>query len=146
MPDRINALKTLLTRLLDSKEGYRDAVDRVESSNIQSVLEDLLDRRIRNSAELGSYLVREGYTVPDDGTLLASVHRIFVDLKDKLSSSDDAATLAEIVRGESVLLDAYDDAIAAADGHDPEYQFLVEQHASLASAISRLKARTDLAA
>ena len=146
MPDRIDALKTLLTRLIDSREGYRDAIDHVESAHIKGILNEFLQRRDRNASEIRQYLTREGHSVDDDGSMLAAAHRTFMDLKDMVTGSDDAATLAEVVRGEKTLLNAYDDAITAAGGTDPEYQFLVEQHASLKSAIQQLETRQDLAA
>ena len=146
MADRIDALKTLFTRLIDSREGYRDAMDHVESAHIKSIFTEFMSRRDRNASELRQYLVKEGHSMDEDGSILASAHRMFMDMKDKVTGSDDAATLAEVARGEKVLLDAYDDALTAAGGTDPEYQFLVEQHASLKSAIDQLETRQDLAA
>ena len=146
MTDRIDALKTLFTRLIDSREGYRDAMDHVESPHIKQVFSDFMSRRDRNASELRQYLVKAGHTMDEDGSILAGAHRAFMDIKDWVTPSDDAATLAEVVRGEKVLLDAYDDALTAAGGSDPEYQFLVEQHASLKSAIAQLETRQDLAA
>ncbi|MGB3456595.1 MAG: hypothetical protein WBA35_09560, partial [Litorimonas sp.] len=67
-------------------------------------------------------------------------------LKDKVSSSQDADTLTEVVRGEKVLLDAYDKAITAESGADPEYHFLIAQHTSLKAAIAHLETRKDIAA
>lgn len=146
MADRIDALKTLLTRLIDSREGYREAMDDVTSTQIKGVFEDFLSRRDRNASELRAYLTKEGHSVDDDGSILAAAHRTFMNLKDKVTSSDDAAVLSEIVRGEKALLEAYDTAIAEAGGADPEYAFLTEQHASLKTAIQQLETRQDLAA
>ena len=146
MADRIDALKTLLTRLVDSREGYRDALDHVESTHVKGILSQFMERRDRNASEVRAYLVKEGHSVDEDGSLLASAHRTFMDVKDSLTGSDDSATLAEIVRGEKTLLSAYDDALTAAGGADPEYAFLTEQHASLKSAIAQLETRKDLAA
>ena len=146
MTDRIDALKTLLTRLVDAREGYRDALDHAESAHIKSVLTQFMERRERNAAEVRSTLARAGHDVEEDGSILAAAHRSFMDLKDTLTGSDDSAVLAEVVRGEKTLLDAYDDALSAAGAGDPEYAFLVEQHASLKSAIAQLETRKDLAA
>ena len=146
MTDRIDALKTLLTRLIDAREGYRDALDHVESAHIKQLFQQFMERRDRNASEIRAYLLKEGHNVGDDGSLLASAHRTWLDFKDAVTPSDDAATIAEVVRGEKVLLDAYDDALTAAGGTDPEYAFLAEQHASLKSAVAQMEARRDLAA
>ncbi len=146
MTDRISALKNLLTRLVDSRDGYADALEHIESPRIRTVLSDLHARRERNASELRSYLSRAGESVDEDGSLLAAAHRTFTDLKDSLTGTDDEAVLEEIIRGEETLHDAYDKAIEAESGHDPEYAFLVEQHASLKDAIADLKARESRAA
>jgi uncharacterized protein (TIGR02284 family) len=146
MTDRIDAMKTLLTRLIDSREGYRDSIDHVESPQIKTLFQEFMSRRDRNASEVRAYLTREGHSVDDDGSLLASAHRSWVGLKDAVTGSDDAGTLAEVVRGEKSLLDAYDEALAEAGGADPEYAFLKEQHASLKQAIQQLETRQDLAA
>ena len=146
MTDRIDALKTLLTRLVDSREGYRDALDHVESDSMKQLFQQFMERRDRNASEIRAYLTKEGHNVDEDGSLLASAHRTWLDFKDAVTPSDDAATTAEIVRGEKVLLEAYDDALTAAGGTDPEYAFLAEQHASLKSTIAQLEARQDMAA
>jgi uncharacterized protein (TIGR02284 family) len=146
MTDRISALKTLLTRLIDSREGYRDSIDRVESPAIKSIFSDFISRRDRDAAELRQFLTAEGHSVDDDGSLLASAHRTFTGLKDSVTSSDDAAVLGEVVRGEKTLLDAYGGALGEAGAVDPEYGFLKQQHASLESHIAQLETRRDIAA
>ena len=146
MADRIDALKTLLTRLVDSREGYRDAIEHVESAHIKSMFQQFMERRDRNASEIRAYLTKEGHSVEEDGSLLASAHRSWMDFKDAVTGSDDAATIAEVARGEKQLLEAYDDALTAAGGTDPEYAFLAEQHASLKQAIAQLETRQDLAA
>ncbi|WP_308918098.1 PA2169 family four-helix-bundle protein [Jannaschia sp. LMIT008] len=146
MTDRIDALKTLLTRLVDSREGYREARDDVNNAALKSTFDDFIARRDRDAAEIRSYLTREGHSVDEDGSLLASAHRSFMGLKDAVTGSNDATILAEIVRGEKKLLGAYDDALAAAGGTSPEYAWLTEQHSSLRGTIQQLETRQDLAA
>ena len=146
MADRIDALKTLLTRLIDSREGYREAKDHVSSPRLKDVFESFIARRDRDAAELRAYLVKEGHNIGDDGSLLASAHRTFLDMKDKVSGSEDKAVLQEVIRGEKQLLKSYEEAKDAAGATAPETLFLREQHAALESAISQLETREDLAA
>ena len=141
-----SALKKLLTRLIDSRDGYRDAIEHVSSPDMKMTMQSLLERRERNAEELRSYLARAGEQVDDDGSLLASAHRTFMGLRDAVTGSSEQDVLAEVVRGEKTLLDAYDDALAEAGGNDPQYAFLAEQHRSLKAAIAELEARKDLAA
>ncbi|WGH79471.1 ferritin-like domain-containing protein [Jannaschia ovalis] len=146
MADRIDTLKTLLTRLIDSREGYREAVDHVDSPRLTEIFESFISRRDRDAAEVRAYLVKEGQTIADDGSLLAAAHRVFLDLKEKATGGRDAAVLQEVIRGESHLLQTYEDAQDAAGAEAPETLFLREQHAALKSAIQQLETREDLAA
>lgn len=146
MIDRTAALQTLLTRLIDSQAGYEDAIDHIHSSGLKATMTDLIARRARNAAEVRGYLERAGETVDSDTSLLADAHRVFLGFKDVVTGSDDAKILAEVVRGEKTLRDAYDDAIAAAGGNDPEFDFLVEQHRSLNAAIADMEQHEQRAA
>jgi uncharacterized protein (TIGR02284 family) len=146
MTDRIDAMKNLLTRLVDSREGYRESIEHVRSPAVKSVFEEFMARRDRDASEVRAYLTRMGHSADDDGSILASAHRTFTSLKDSVTGSSDAQTLSEVIRGEKTLLGAYDKAIEAAGAADPEFGWLSEQHASLKAAIAQLETRQDLAA
>ncbi|WP_371158194.1 PA2169 family four-helix-bundle protein [Jannaschia sp. 2305UL9-9] len=141
MTQRSEALHTLLTRLLDSRAGYEEAIEYVDTPSLKSTMSDLMERRSRNAAEVRGYLEQLGETVDDDRSLLARAHRLFIGFKDAVTGKDDDAVLAEVVRGEKTLRDAYDEAITAAGGNDPEFDFLVAQHDSLNQAIHELEPR-----
>jgi uncharacterized protein (TIGR02284 family) len=146
MSDPIDALKTLLTRLIDSREGYRDALEHVRSPATKSVFEEFMARRDRDASELRATLTTMGHTADDDGSILASAHRTFTNLKDSVTGASDEQTLAEVVRGEKTLLDAYEKALESTGATSPEYAWLAEQHASLKAAIAQLETRHNLAA
>ncbi|MGR3434214.1 MAG: ferritin-like domain-containing protein [Shimia sp.] len=145
MADRIDALKTLLTRLVDSRKGYEEVIDDLDAPHLKALAQSFLDRRARNAAQIREYLTRAGHEADEDGSLLASAHRTFTGLKNSLSSGDEAV-LAETIRGEKQLLDAYDQAIEATGGTDPEYAWLVTQYEELKTEVAQLETRKDLAA
>ena len=140
------ALKTLHTRLIDSKDGYEQAAERVENSAHRSLFTDMIERRTRNAAQIRTYLAQNGIEMDDDGSILAAAHRTFLKMKDTVTGAGDEAILEEIIRGEETLLEAYDSAIAEASGHDAEYNFLTQQYSELKSKIEELRGRERLAA
>jgi uncharacterized protein (TIGR02284 family) len=146
MTDRIDALKTLLTRLIDSREGYRESIEHVRTPALKSIFEEFMARRDRDASEVRAWLTQSGHTADDDGSILASAHRTFTSLKDSVTGGSDEQTLAEVIRGEKTLLDAYEKALEAAGGADPEFGWLSEQHAGLKATIMQLETRHDLAA
>ena len=141
-----SALQNLYTRLIDSKDGYEQASERVESASVRQLFSDMIDRRTRNAAQIRTYLAQEGVEMDEDGSLLASAHRAFVAMKDSVTGAGDDTILQEVIRGEETLLDAYDKAIADASGRDAEYQFLTQQHSELKAKIEELKGKERVAA
>ena len=141
-----SALKTLYTRLIDSKDGYEQAAERADNPAHQALFREMIDRRTRNAAQIRTYLAQKGEEMGDDGSLLAAAHRTFLSFKDTITGAGDEAVLEELIRGEESLLSAYDDAIKDAGGVDPEYAFITQQHAELKSKIAELKGRESIAA
>ena len=145
MSDRITALQTLLTRLIDSRQGYEEVIGEIDNDWLREKAQHFLDRRMKNAEQIRSYLADVGEEPEDDGSLLANMHRHFVGLREALGQGDEAL-MAETVRGEKMLLEAYDDAIAAETGDDPEYDFLVDQYDELRNDIDELEREEQRAA
>ena len=116
MADRENALSKLYTRLIDSRDGYRESAERADSPYVKGVLADMAEKRTRDAAELRSHLARMGHDLGEDGSILAAAHRTFLGLKDAVTGQGDDAIMAEIVRGEESLHDAYHAALTAQGG------------------------------
>ena len=145
MTDKIDALQTLYTRLIDSRDGYEQAIEHADKGAHAQLFQQMLQRRTTNAAQVREYITRAGGQVDDDGSILAAAHRQWLNLKDAFTSGDDAV-LDEVIRGEESLLDAYDQAIAAAGAGDPEFSWLSEQYTDLKMTVDNLKAREARAA
>jgi len=145
MNDINDALKELYETLVDSRDGYDQAMENVESAHLKQVFQDMVSRRNRNIGELRTFLNQRGHEMDEDGSLLAAMHRQFLDLKSKVQDSDEAV-LEEIVRGEEHVLNKYDAAIEPAGSTDPEFAFLVEQYNTLKEKVAEMKKRENLAA
>ena len=145
MADREHALSHLYTRLMDSKHGYEQALQRAESPYIKGVFTDMIDRRSRNAMQIKQFLSGMGHETSDDGSTLAAAHRAFLSLKDRVTGHGDEAVLQEVLRGEESLDKAYHEALDAAGPTDPEHAFLREQHETLKGKIDELQARAKTA-
>ena len=141
MTTREDALSNLYTRLIDSRDGYQQAMDRADSPYIKGVIADMIDRRTTNAAQIRQFLAGLGQNPSDDGSTLAAAHRAFLSLKDGVTGKGDDAILNEIVRGEETLVDAYEKAIDASGATDPEFAFLREQHDDLKTKVEEFRAR-----
>ena len=145
MTTREDALSNLYTRLIDSRDGYSQAMERAESPYIKGVLSEMIDRRTTNAAQIRQFLAGSGVTPSDDGSTLAAAHRAFVSLKDQVTGHGDDAILNEVIRGEETLLDAYGKAIDASGATDPEFAFLREQQDGLKTKVEEFRARAQAA-
>ena len=145
MTDITNDLEHLYTRLIDSRDGYERASEDADSSALKRVFQELHALRADQAAALRGALASSGADLDDDGSLLAAAHRAFLDLRDMLSGGDDAV-IAEVIRGERTLLNAYNDLIEDIDGTHPAYDMLTDQHQRLEAHIERLERQHDIAA
>ena len=139
-------LQTLYTRLIDSRDGYEQAMERAESQTLRTLFGDMIERRTRNASQIRTYLAQQGVEMDEDGSLLAAAHRTFLSMKDAVTGAGDEAVIEEVIRGEETLQESYDKAISAATGGDPEYQFLVQQYEELKAKIAELRGRERIAA
>lgn len=142
MADRHDTLSKLYTRLIDSRDGYKEAMEDATSPTVKGTLNDMAERRTRDAAELRSFLAREGVELDDDGSLLAAAHRTFMNMKDAVTGTDDKAIMQEILRGEKSLHEQYHDAMEKSGPSHPEYAILKAQHDALYEEIQRFEARS----
>ncbi|WP_296417758.1 ferritin-like domain-containing protein [Pseudooctadecabacter sp.] len=145
MKTETEALADLYTTLIDSREGYEEAAEAVDSPHLQSLFEDLSARRAQDAREVRDFLKGADVDLDDDGSILGSAHRQFLELKDSLSG-DDEAIIAEVIRGEQHLLDTYDEAIQPMTGESAAYRFAKAHYMSLADRLDDLKGEKRKAA
>lgn len=126
--------------LVDSRKGYMKAAENAEDPRIKSLLtklsvgrlalmEDLLKLRVQNDPEAN---------MDDGGTIKGDLHRTWIDVRDALSSSDNANVLHECERGEQYLLDAYE--VEPGDVTPQTFDLFQRQRATVASNMVQIKA------
>jgi len=99
----ISTLNTLTGTLLDSVEGYRKAATDIGRPELASRFTARANEREAAARRLQEAVRAAGGKPTDDGTLMGSVHRSFMGLKDAITGHDDKAIVNEIERGEDYL-------------------------------------------
>ena len=108
----ISTLNSLIATTLDSVDGYREAADRTEDARFGQIFRVRAQERQTVVADLQAQVRMLGGDPEDDGTLLAGAHRMFLDLKAKVTDADDKAIINEVERGEDYLKEKFESALA----------------------------------
>jgi uncharacterized protein (TIGR02284 family) len=126
MADTNEALTGVLTGVVDSAQGYEEAAEVAGSGALQSIFNERARMRRRFAGELRNELKRHGAAADDDGSLLASAHRAFMDIKSAVGDSRERV-LEEVERGEQHLVAQYEEGLGAVAPDGSAHHLLQEQ-------------------
>jgi uncharacterized protein (TIGR02284 family) len=96
----ISTLNGLIATTIDSVDGYTEAAKDSENPRFTQMFTARAEERRMAATSLQSVVTQLGGTPEDDGTVLASAHRTFLDLKAAVTGRDDKAIVNEVERGE----------------------------------------------
>jgi len=109
--DVISTLNNLIETCRDGQNGFQTAAEGVQNSNLKSTFYEFGQQRAKFVGELQA-LVRElGGDPEDSGSVAASLHRGWINIKSTITGQDDTAILNEAERGEDIAKNAYKEAL-----------------------------------
>jgi uncharacterized protein (TIGR02284 family) len=143
---RQNEMKLLLESLVnvlhDSQKGFADLGEHLKDDTLKRYFLTESLKRANFRAELENELHRAGvHDVKENGTTAGTLHRVWGDLKAKLSSGDHTL-LVSAEQGEDVVKKAYAEALEQ-DLPLPLRQLLAEQQADVLTSHDFVKAHRD---
>lgn len=137
----ISDLKDLLSIVNDGKEGYESASETTDKIELQGVFLKYSAQRAGYAEELRAHIAEHGADAENEsGGVLGALHRTWIDIKQALSSKEDAAILDAIVTGETTALEKYDKYIADYIDHADHIDLLKRQRAGVDAAIDEIEA------
>ena len=108
----ISTLNNLIETCKDGQEGFKQAAEGVERSDLKSLFYELGQQRGKFAGELQS-LVRElGGDPETTSSASGALHRGWINIKSLVTGKDEAGILNEAERGEDSAKKAYKDALA----------------------------------
>lgn len=128
-------LNSLLATVVDSIDGFEQAAKSVDASAYKSIFDDVARDRRELGGEIETHIRQAGGTPDDEGTMLASAHRVLMRLRDAVSKGD-VAVVDEAERGEDHIKAKFEKAAQDGELSGPVRQFVVE-------AATRVKAGHD---
>ena len=111
----ISTLNGLIETTLDSVDGYSEAAKDADNARFVGLFNDRAGERRHVATALQQQVRALGGTPEDDGTVLAGAHRVFLDLKAKVTGRDDKAIVNEVERGEDHIKAKFEKALADGD-------------------------------
>lgn len=138
--DDMTQLNNMLDLLEDSRKGYHEAAQRAEDPSIKTLLDELgasrtnlimaVDGLRRKADPEGGWR--------DAGTVKGDLHRLWMDIRDALSSTENVNVLAECERGEGFLLMRYDEVLQKEVAPET-FALLQEQRSVVQANLERIK-------
>lgn len=135
-PDDKKTLEKLHARLVDTLNGYGEALDRTDDPALRASVDGLASLRRQHSDELAQALAIEGLDPQTDGGWMTVVHETIMKARDLFGTLDRSAT-DEIISGETTILGLYDDTIAALPATATITGILTRQRGELQRLIAR---------
>lgn len=111
----ISVLNGLIATTLDSADGYAEAAKNARSESLTSLFHSRANERRTAATTLQECVRSLGGEAEDDGTVLASAHRMFVNLRTSLTKDDNKAVVDEVERGEDHIKHKFEDALKDRD-------------------------------
>jgi uncharacterized protein (TIGR02284 family) len=138
-------LNELLETLKDGEQGYATALTDVEDHDLKDVFKKYALQRDSYLTELENQMHQLNLKTEDkeSGSVTATIHRAFINLKAAVTSKDRHSILAECERGEDYAVKAYETALKA-EGLPGQLKTILEkQYAGVKQGHDEIKALRD---
>lgn len=106
----ISILNGLIETCEDGVKGFRTAAAAVKHSAAKTLFTSRVPVIEHAASELQAEVLRLGGTPETTGSVAATIHRGWIDLKAAVTGQDDAAIITECERGEQVAVHNYEEA------------------------------------
>ena len=140
--DIVSTLNNLIETCKDGQEGFKQAAEGVERSDLKSLFFEFSQQRAHFAGELQSIVQQLGEDPETSGSTAGALHRGWINIKSAVTGKDEKAVLNECERGEDSAKNTYKDAL-----ENPMPNHIIDvirnQYESIQMAHDRVKALRD---
>ena len=108
-------LNTLIATLFDSIDGYEKSAGDIRDPRIAQMFTSRAEERRRAVVGLQEAVRTAGGEPEDEGSTAGAAHRMFLNLKEAVTGTDDKAIVNEVERGEDYLKGKFEAALNDGD-------------------------------
>jgi len=108
-------LNTLIATLFDSIDGYEKSAGDIRDPRIAQMFTSRAEERRRAVVGLQEAVRTAGGEPEDEGSTAGAAHRMFLNLKEAVTGTDDKAIVNEVERGEDYLKGKFETALNNTD-------------------------------
>ena len=134
--------KDLVETLKDGQKGYAAAAEKLTDSKRPewaATMTRLQQQRVQFAQEIVDLGHEYGDDVDESGSVLGTLHRGWLSLKDALTGDDPSGVLGAAVSGEEHTVSEYEKAVADKDLSDGFRTVLQRQHGEIVEALAEVK-------
>lgn len=136
----ISDLKGLVSIVNDGKEGYESAAETTDSLELKAIFLKYAAERKAYELELKAHIATHGgESENESGGILGAIHRTWIDIKEALSSKEDAAILGAIETGEKAAIEKYDSVLKDPKTHADHLDLLNRQRDGIQNALTEIQ-------
>jgi uncharacterized protein (TIGR02284 family) len=108
----ISTLNNLIETCKDGQNGFQTASDGVKNSELKTLFLGYSQQRAQFAGELQNEVRSLGGDPENAGSVAATLHRGWINIKSTVTGEDEGAVIAECERGEDSAVRNYKDALA----------------------------------
>ncbi len=107
----ISTLNNLIETCKDGENGFRTAADDVKNSELKTLFNTYSQQRAQFAAELQAEVRTLGGDPENTGSVAATLHRGWINVKSTVTGEDEGAIISECERGEDSAVKNYKEAL-----------------------------------
>ncbi|HEX8775854.1 MAG TPA: PA2169 family four-helix-bundle protein [Pyrinomonadaceae bacterium] len=135
----ISTLNNLIETCKDGQNGFQAAADGVKNNDLKTLFHTYSRQRAEFAGELQAEVGRLGGDAEKTGSLAASLHRGWIDIKSAVTGEDENAVISECERGEDSAVRNYEDALREQDLPADVRAIVERQFAQIKEAHDRIR-------
>lgn len=132
-------LQEVLTRYVDSTQGYLQAAELMERPDFSAAFTEIAERRGEVAKEMSALIQQEGEHPEESPSVEGALHRWWIRLRETVSDEELAAVISECVRGEKVLLGSIEKALDSQGVTSAQAEVLRRAREEIATTVGQFK-------